>query len=83
MLGSEDDFVRRPDACAEVGLVCQSCSSEAARQLVQVSPGMRPSGAITLFRMMFDQPCCLNMQEAFLFYYNKFDTCGSPESPVG
>ena len=83
MLGSEDDFVRRPESCAVIGLACQSCSSEVARQLVQVSPGMRPSGAITLYRMMFDQPSCRNMEESFLFYYSKFDTHGCHEAPVG
>lgn len=74
MFGSED-FVRRPENCAEVGLTCPSCISEAARQLAQVSPGMRPSGAVTLFRIMYNEPSCRNMQQAFLFSYSKFNAC--------
>jgi hypothetical protein len=74
MLGS-DNFVRRPENCAEIGLTCSRCISEAARQLAQVSPGMRPSGAVTLFRIMFEEPSCRNMQQAFLFSYNNFNTC--------
>ncbi len=72
MLGSED-FVRRPENCAEVGLTCPSCISEAARQLAQVSPGMRPSGAVTLFTIMFQEPSCRSMQQAFLYSYNNFN----------
>ena len=74
MESSEDHFIRHPDNCAQLGLGCHSCTSEAAERLAQVSPGMRPSGAITLFRIMFEQPGCRVQQDSFLHSYQRFTT---------
>ncbi len=71
---SEDHFIRHPDNCAQLGLGCRSCTSEAAERLAQVSPGMAPSGAVTLFRIMFEQPVCRVQQDSFLHSYQQVTT---------
>ena len=68
---SEDYFIRHPDNCAQFGLACQRCIPEAAEQLAQVSPGMRPSGAVMLFRIMFEQPACRVQEDSFLHSYQR------------
>ena len=72
---SEDYFIRHPDNCAQLGLGCHSCISEAAGQLAQVSPGMRPSGAVMLFRIMFEQPVCRVQEDSFLHSYQRVTSC--------
>ena len=74
MGSSEDHFIRHPDNCAQLGLGCHSCTSEAAERLAQVSPGMRPSGAVMLFKIMFDQPVCRQQQDSFLHSYQQVTT---------
>ena len=80
---SSEDFVRSPDNCGQLGLSCQSCTSEAAERLAQVSPGMRPSGAVMLFRIMFDQPVCRVQQDSFLHSYQQVTTCYPATELVG
>lgn len=71
----QDQFIRHPDNCSQLGLGCQSCMSGAARQLARVSPGMRSSGAVMLFRIMFEQPVCRVQEDSFLHSYQQVTTC--------
>ena len=72
MDSSEETFVRNPDNCAQLGLSCLSCISEAAKRLATASPGMRPSGAVMIFRIMYDEPGCRIQQDRFLHSYQQF-----------
>ena len=68
---NEDEFVRNPESCNRLGLECRSCISEAARQLADASPKLTPAGAVKLFKIMYDQPSCLSMQNTFLHSYQQ------------
>ena len=67
----EDEFVRSPGSCSLLGLECRSCISEAARQLADASPELTPVGAVKLFKLMYEQPSCLSMQNTFLHSYQQ------------
>ena len=72
MDGSDDVFVRNPGNCAQLGLSCLSCISEAAKRLATASPGMRPSSAVMIFRIMYSEPGCRIQQDRFLHSYQQF-----------
>ena len=67
----EEEFVRNPENCKRLGMECRGCVSESARQLAVVSPELTPTGAVTLFKLMYDQPSCRSMQHTFLHSYQQ------------
>lgn len=69
--GEDEYFVRNPESCRQLGLECRVCISGAARQLGTVSPELTPSGVVTLFKLLYDQPSCRSMQNTFLHSYQQ------------
>jgi len=58
-----------PRICREVGLSCESCTAESARQLAAVCKGLRGKMIGQLFVQIFPHPACARMHSRFAEHY--------------
>jgi hypothetical protein len=58
-----------PRLCAEVGLTCQVCTAESARQLAQVCKGLRGKMIGQLFVQLYPNSACAPMHAYFTESY--------------
>jgi hypothetical protein len=69
-----------PRLCFEVGLSCQVCTAESARQLAQVCKGLRGKMIGQLFVQIYPNSACAPMHAHFAESYRASAT-GSGEAP--
>ena len=60
----------RPHACYQVGLNCQDCTAESARQLAQACKGLGGSMVGQLFAQIYSDPACAPMHAHFEAHYH-------------
>ncbi len=58
-----------PQLCFTVGLTCEACTAESARQLAQVCKGMRGKMIGHLFIQLYPNPACAPMHRHFAESY--------------
>ncbi len=58
-----------PQLCFEVGLTCEGCTAESARQLAQVCKGLRGKMIGHLFVQLYPNPACAPMHRHFVENY--------------
>jgi hypothetical protein len=58
-----------PGICREVGLACETCTSESARQLAAVCKGLRQKMIGQLFVQIYPHPVCARMHGHFVAHY--------------
>ena len=63
-----------PQLCSEVGLTCESCTSETARQLARVCKGLRGNMISQLFVQIYPQSACARMHGHFTASYHLSST---------
>lgn len=56
----------KPAGCRQAGIECEDCVTEAAGQLVSISPRMEISQAQALFSRMYPDPACRGMLMPFV-----------------
>jgi hypothetical protein len=59
-----------PRLCSEVGLTCECCTSETARQLARVCKGLRGKMISQLFVQIYPQSACAKMHGHFTASYH-------------
>jgi len=59
----------RPHTCYQVGLNCQDCTAESARQLAQACKGLRGGMIGQLFVQIYSDPACAPMHAHFTASY--------------
>jgi len=64
-----------PALCREVGLTCETCTGETARQLAQACPGLRGKMIGQLFVQIHPHSACARMHAHFAACYRE----ASPE----
>jgi len=60
-----------PQLCFEVGLTCQECTSETARQLVKICKGLRGKMIGQLFVQIHPHSACARMHAHFAGVYRE------------
>lgn len=63
-----------PRLCSEVGLTCESCTSETARQLARVCKGLRGKMITQLFVQIYPHSACSRMHGHFTASYHLSST---------
>ena len=58
-----------PQLCSDVGLTCESCTSETARQLARVCKGLRGKMITQLFVQIYPHSACSKMHAHFADSY--------------
>lgn len=58
-----------PNACIEVGLTCEACTSNTARDLARVCKGLRGKMLGQLFVQLYPNPACSSMHAHFAQAY--------------
>jgi hypothetical protein len=58
-----------PQLCFEVGLTCEGCTAESARQLAQVCKGLRGKVIGHLFVQLYPNSACAPMHRHFVESY--------------
>jgi hypothetical protein len=65
---SNDNF---PQICSEVGLTCESCTAETARQLAAVCKGLQAKMVTQLFVQIYPNSACAPMHRRFAAHYRE------------
>ena len=73
--------IQVPNACAEVGLDCTSCTRNTARQLALASKGLPPALLTQLFVQLYPRPECSPMHARFVSAYREASD-QVPKKPV-
>jgi hypothetical protein len=60
-----------PELCLEVGLTCESCTAETARQLATTCKGLRGKMIGQLFVQIHPHPACARMHAHFAQAYRE------------
>jgi hypothetical protein len=58
-----------PNVCIEVGLTCEACTSNTAREVAQVCKGLRGKMLGQLFVQLYPHPACSSMHSFFAQAY--------------
>ena len=66
MTGYEKSY---PDVCVEVGLNCEECTSNTAREVAQVCKGLRGKMVGQMFVQLYPHPACSAMHNNFAQAY--------------
>lgn len=66
-----------PKLCFEVGLTCESCTADAARELARCCKGLRGKMIGQLFVQIYPDPACARMHAHFADCYRE----AAPERP--
>ena len=61
----------RPHTCFQVGLNCQDCTAESARQLALACKGLRGGMVGQLFAQIYADPACAPMHAHFAASYRE------------
>jgi hypothetical protein len=69
-----------PRLCFEVGLSCQVCTAESARQLAQVCKGLRGKMIGQLFVQIYPNSACAPMHAHFADAYRASVPAGTAET---
>ena len=60
-----------PQICSEVGLTCESCTAETARNLAAVCKGLPGKVIAQLFVQIYPNSACAPMHRRFAGYYHE------------
>jgi hypothetical protein len=60
-----------PQICSDVGLTCESCTRETARQLAATCKGLRGKMVGQLFVQLYPNPACAPMHAHFAACYRE------------
>jgi hypothetical protein len=60
-----------PQLCISVGLTCEICTTETARQLARTCKGLRGKMIGQLFVQIYPQPACAKMHTQFAAKYRE------------
>jgi hypothetical protein len=60
-----------PQLCSEVGLTCESCTAETARNLAAVCKGLRGKMVAQLFVQIYPNSACAPMHRRFAAHYQE------------
>jgi hypothetical protein len=74
MKGYENSY---PSACVEVGLGCEECTSNTARQVAKICKGLRGKMLGQMFVQLYPDPACSRMHAHFAQAY-----CDAAPKPV-
>ena len=74
MTGYEESY---PNACIEVGLTCEECTSNTARQVARVCKGLRGKMLGQMFVQLYPDPACAQAHSNFAQAYRD----ASPREP--
>jgi len=66
MTGYENSY---PNVCVEVGLTCEVCTSNTAREIAQVCKGLRGKMLGQVFVQLYPDPACSRMHAHFAEAY--------------
>jgi hypothetical protein len=58
-----------PQICTEVGLTCQSCTAETARQVAAVCKGLRGKALGQMFVQLYPNAACAPAHKMFAAHY--------------
>lgn len=58
-----------PQICSEVGLTCQSCTAETARQVAAVCKGLRGKAIGQMFVQLYPNAACAPAHKMFAAHY--------------
>lgn len=70
-----------PQICSEVGLTCESCTAETARNLAAVCKGLPGKMVAQLFVQIYPNSACAPMHRTFAAHYREA-TAELAESPA-
>lgn len=70
-----------PQICFEVGLSCEACTAESARQLAQCCKGLRGKMIGQLFVQVYPNPACARMHAHFAECYRAASAGEEIEAP--
>jgi hypothetical protein len=71
----EDDY---PRLCVEVGLTCETCVGETARQLAAVCKGLKGKMIGQMFVQIYPRSACARMHSHFAEAYRQASSCEEP-----
>jgi hypothetical protein len=74
MPGYEESY---PNACIEVGLTCEECTSHTAREVARVCKGLRGKMLGQMFVQLYPHPACSPAHASFAQAYRD----ASPREP--
>ena len=60
-----------PQICSEVGLTCESCTAETARNLAAVCKGLPGKMVAQLFVQIYPNSACAPMHRSFAAHYRE------------
>ena len=63
------EYENYPNACVEVGLTCEECTSNTAREVAQLCKGLRGKMLGQMFVQLYPQPACSRMYSHFAQAY--------------
>lgn len=58
-----------PQICSEVGLTCESCTAETARQVAAVCKGLRGKAVGQMFVQLYPNAACAPAHKLFAAHY--------------
>lgn len=76
MTGYEESY---PNACLEVGLTCEECTSHTAGEIARVCKGLRGKSLGQMFVQLYPAPACSRMHGHFAQAYQ--DASPRPARP--
>jgi hypothetical protein len=77
----ENDYPRQ---CIEVGLACETCAGESARQLAAVCKGLKGKMIGQMFVQIYPRSACARMHSHFAEAYRQAGSCEvADQSEVG
>ncbi len=65
-----------PQICNEIGLTCEVCTADAARELAQCCKGLRGKMIGQLFVQIYPNPACARMHSYFAEVYREASLTG-------
>src|SRR5580658_2021329 len=68
----ENDY---PRVCVEVGLACEACAGESARQVAAVCKGLKGKMIGQMFVQIYPRSACARMHAHFAEAYRQASTC--------
>lgn len=69
-----------PQICSEVGLTCESCTAETARNLAAVCKGLPGKMVAQLFVQIYPNSACAPMHRTFAAHYREATATPAEES---
>ena len=63
------EYGKYPNVCLEVGLTCEACTSNTAREMARVCKGLRGKMVGQMFVQLYPHPACSRMVSNFAQAY--------------